>query len=282
MILLSNVIKAARYISLDEKLVVEAAKISLPKLQEDLEAEESGGLTSEQIKEIDEVYELKKQILLDAETYAEEQIRHAMTEIEQLKQNALTEIDQWWIERRDQDAQLIDEIKQTAYQKGFEEGTQEAKDQVFANYEEMLSEAEQILKQSYSLKNEIILEAEPFLIELSTAIAEKILNRQLTLAPEWTVEYIQNILARRREKGSIALCVSPKQFQYIQDAREELLLAIDSQAELQIIPDSTVQDHGCVIRSEFGSIDARIDTQLKEIKNVLQAIAHRNEEVEPA
>lgn len=56
-------------------------------------------------------------------------------------------------------------------------------------------------------------------------------------------------------------------------AREELSLAVDSQAELQILPDSTVKDQGCVIRSSFGSIDARIDTQLAEIKKELVRIA---------
>jgi flagellar assembly protein FliH len=47
---------------------------------------------------------------------------------------------------------------------------------------------------------------------------------------------------------------------------------MDSQAELQIVPDITVMDFGCVIRSSFGSIDARVDTQLSEIKKALQQI----------
>lgn len=49
-------------------------------------------------------------------------------------------------------------------------------------------------------------------------------------------------------------------------------------AELQILPDSTVKDMGCVIRSSFGSIDARIDTQLAEIKKSLVRIALDAEE----
>jgi flagellar assembly protein FliH len=88
----------------------------------------------------------------------------------------------------------------------------------------------------------------------------------------------QAVLARRREKGVVTLCVSPKQFAYIQDARDELLLSIDSQAELQILPDATIDDHGCVVRTAFGSIDAKIDTQLKEIKAALRQLALTSEE----
>ena len=49
------------------------------------------------------------------------------------------------------------------------------------------------------------------------------------------IEYTQRILARRREKGLISICVAPKQFAFMQDAKDEFMLHIDSQAELQII-----------------------------------------------
>jgi flagellar assembly protein FliH len=62
--------------------------------------------------------------------------------------------------------------------------------------------------------------------------------------------------------------------------RDELLLSIDSQADLQIIPDPSVKDKGIVVRSTFGSIDARIQTQLNEIKNSLRMIVSGNEEME--
>ncbi|MNZ50521.1 flagellar assembly protein H [compost metagenome] len=145
-------------------------------------------------------------------------------------------------------------------------------------WEQRLGEASDVLKSAYNMREQIIQEAEPFLVELSCAIAEKIIGQQLTLAPELTVELIRKSLARRREQGVITLCVSPGQLAFVQAAREELNYAIDSQAELQILPDSTVKDNGCVIRSAFGSIDARIDTQLSEIKRELIQLAHQSGE----
>jgi flagellar assembly protein FliH len=55
---------------------------------------------------------------------------------------------------------------------------------------------------------------------------------------------------------------------------------LDGQAELSIIPDYSVQDEGCVIRTPLGSVDAKIDTQLKEIKQVLLEIARGSEAYE--
>lgn len=243
----------------------------------DLEETAEEGRTAEQQQELDELNREKAQIIQDAQSFAEEQVRAAMDEVAVLKEQAQAEIEAWWQERRMLDESVLQENKEQGYLQGYEAGLAQAEAELRERYDQMLQEAAQTLEQAYILKQEIIQESEPFLIEMSCSIAEKIIGRQLSLEPQWVTEMIRKVLARRREKGMIALCVSPSQFSYIQDARDELLLHIDSQAELQIIPDGSVQDHGCVIRSSFGSIDARIDTQLNEIKQALQDLAIRNE-----
>jgi flagellar assembly protein FliH len=273
MILLSNVIKFSQYIALDDTKVVEVASKSKISSSE----EDSNELTNEQLEELNEASQIKEQILQDAQAFAEEQVRAAMEEASAIREQVQAEIEHWWSEQRQNDEQLQNQLKDEGFQQGYQDGIKQAEEELRKQYDEMLQEASQILDQAYVLKQQIIQESEPFLIELSCSIAEKIIARQLTVESEWVVELIQTVLARRREKGIITLCVAPSHFTNIQDAREELLLHIDSQAELQIIPDPSVHDHGCVIRSSFGSIDARIDTQLKEIKNALQQLAIRNE-----
>ncbi|MEK8130233.1 FliH/SctL family protein [Paenibacillus filicis] len=271
---MSNVIKYFQYVPVDDTKIVEHP--ASPVLYEEPTEEE--GLTAEQQQELEELHQVKEQIIQDAQAFAEEQVRAAMDEASALRENAQQEIDAWWQERREHDQGAFSEAQQQGYQQGYQEGSTQAEAELRGRYDQMLQEASQILEQAYVLKHDIIQEAEPFLIEMSCSIAEKIVARQLTLEPEWVKDLIRKVLSRRREQGLIALCVAPSQFSYIQDAREELLLHIDSQAELQIIPDASVQDLGCVIRSSFGSIDARIDTQLNEIKQALQQLAGRDEE----
>ncbi len=278
MILLSNVIKPFAYISLDDKKLIESmlpTPLSQTRLQGALEA-----LTPEEQGELQEANSLKEQIVKDAEAFANEQIQSAMQECAAIREQTQAEIGEWWEKRRSQDEEVTRQASEAGFQEGYQLGMAQADAIVREEYSEMLQEARSILEQSYALKQQIIQESEPFLIELSTSIAEKIIGHQLTISPEWIVDMIQKVLSRRREKGSITLCVSPKHFAYIQDAREELLTSIDSLAELEIIPDSSVNDYGCVVRSSFGSIDAKIDTQLKEIKSALQQIAYRNDGAE--
>lgn len=241
--------------------------------------EEASPSIESKVSEADiEAEETRKQMLTDAKEFAERQVREAAEEAERLLAEAKEQIEAWWEERRQQDEDLVEAIRAEGFNQGYEEGKAHAEETLQQNINEMMDEASNVLKLAYSEKEAIIQEAEPFVVELSCAIAEKVIDKELSLDPEYMLSLIKQSLARKREQGVITLCVAPAYFAFVQAAREELGLSVDSQAELQILPDPTVLDRGCVIRSSFGSVDARIDTQLKEIKKELQRISMQVEE----
>lgn len=274
MISLSKVFKPHQYIPVEEIKKIEYTHplaASEPEEAKEPAAEEA----PDPARELDE---LKQQMLRDAEAAAEQQLRNAAQEAKTLRKKAREEIDAWWQEKRREDEQRAKQAQDAGYAEGYRAGVAEAEAKVRQEYAAMLDEARSIIEQATQTKQRIIQESEPFLIELACGIAEKIVGRQLSVQPEWMIELMKRMLARRREKGVITLCVSPSQFPLIQNARDELSCSIDSLAELEIIPDTSVRDHGCIVRSSFGSIDARIDTQLDEIKAALLQIAEQSKE----
>lgn len=275
MILLSNLIKSSHVMTLEElkKLRLNHQYMPQQPNPSHLDFEE------QEIEQPDEAtISLKEQIIADAMAAAEARIKDAADECERMLQEAQQQIDVWWLEKRNEDEEIKARVEQEGYQSGYQHGIEEARAEVQKEWEQNLSEASVILKEAYRTREQIIQEAEPFIIELSCSIAEKVIDKQLSLEPAMVLDIITRTLARRREQGEITLCVSPASLSFVQAAREELNATIDSQAELVIIPDTSVKDHGCVIRSKFGSIDARIDTQLSEIKRELLVIAHQSVE----
>ncbi|GGF80327.1 hypothetical protein GCM10010912_26750 [Paenibacillus albidus] len=279
---MSKLIKHSQYVPVDVLKRLEQARYYAG-LTENSASEEAVGEIHVQDHAREAAEETRKQMLKDAQEFAEEQVRNASLEAETIVESARAEAEEWWRQRREQDEHLVEAVKSEAFQEGYQEGVSQAEIEMRQKISEMMEEARTVLQEAYKAREVIIQEAEPFLVELSCDIAEKIVDRQLTVEPQFAMELIRKNLARKREQGLISLCVSPAQFTFVNAAREELALAVDSQAELQILPDSTVRDLGCVIRSSFGSIDARIDTQLAEIKKELVRIAldteeHRNGE----
>ncbi|MHA6484401.1 FliH/SctL family protein [Paenibacillus sp. strain BS8-2] len=225
-----------------------------------------------------ETIALRDQILSDAESFAQERLQETSQECERMLAEAEQQIDVWWLQKRTEDELAFESSRKEGYEHGYTQGSTDAQEHLQSSWELKISEAANALKGAYAMREQIIQEAEPFLVELSVAIAEKIIGKQLSTSPDMAIELIKKSLSRRREQGVITLCVSPAQLAFVQAAREELHAAIDSQAELQILPDSSVKDSGCVIRSAYGSIDARIDTQLSEIKRELIQLAHQSSE----
>lgn len=275
---MSNLIKVSQYVPVDILKQLNLAKTY--EASEEQRSDDDMATVQEEVFSAQDAAaeEARKQMLADAKAFAESQVKAASDQAEQMLTEARQQIEAWWTERREQDEHLVEAVKSEAFNEGFEEGRVQAEQTLKIKIDEMMSEASAVLKQAYIEKERIIQEAEPFLVELSCAIAEKIIDRQLELKPDYSVELIKKSLSRKREQGVLTLCVSPSQFSFVQAAREELSLVIDSQAELQILPDASVQDRGCVIRSSFGSVDARIDTQLSEIKKELLRISRQTEE----
>lgn len=274
---MSRLIKHSQYVPVDVLKRLEQARqhagLSDPPEEEEVPA---GEQELEDARA--EAEQVRKQMLKDAQDFSEKQVSEASQEAERIVEQARGEAESWWQQRREQDEHLVEGIKAEAFRDGYREGLAKAEEEMKLKLAEMMEEAKAVLAEAYKAKQDIIQEAEPFLVELSCDIAEKIVDRQLTVEPEYAMRLIKKSLSRKKEQGIISLCVSPAQFPFVNAAREELTLSIDSQAELQILPDATVKDLGCVIRSSFGSVDARVDTQLAEIKKELLRVALDNED----
>ncbi|GAK38510.1 FliH/SctL family protein [Paenibacillus urinalis] len=277
---MSNLIKSFQYVPVDTHKQLRSVHEYGDKQQEE-QITDNLDVTSnigQQPSVDEETLKLKEEMLHNAKEFAERQIREAAEEAERILQESRAQIEAWWEEKRLQDEHLVEALRSEGFKQGYDEGCDKAQKELQEQVEIKMLEAQAVLNEAYQAKEQIIQEAEPFLVELSSAIAEKIIDRQLTEDTDLMLDLIKKNLSRKREQGVITLCVAPSQFSFVQAAREELSFAIDSQAELKILPDASVKDRGCVIRSAYGSVDARIDTQLTEIKKELIRVALDQEE----
>jgi flagellar assembly protein FliH len=271
MISLSKIIKSTRYAHSKEAIILSVKAPPLPKTVQ----------PSEKLQvifpEVESAKNEAEAILLDAENTANRMLEDAAAQAEQLKQQALAEIAEWWEQKRQEAEQLFRETEAEARQAGFAQGVEEGKAFVIREEQQTIQTARDVLESAYRAKEQIIAEAEPFVVELSMEVAKKVIGQELSGAPEKILELARRVLRRSRVQGQITLCVNHRYFDFMEEHRHQLLALLDGQAELSIVPDYTVQDEGCVIRTPLGSVDARIDTQLQEIKQVLLEIAQGSE-----
>jgi type III secretion protein L len=154
---------------------------------------------------------------------------------------------------RDANARREQALK-AAYDEGYEAG--------LAKWTETVLAAERAVDDYFA-------KAEPELVRLAVAIAKKIVGEELRASPETIVSIVREALASARRERSLVIRVNPEQAEEVRRCIDELVKSLGFACELQVKAAPSVAPGGCVVESEFGVIDAQLDTQLRVIERAL-------------
>lgn len=106
--------------------------------------------------------------------------------------------------------------------------------------------------------------AEPELANIAVLIAEKLIRRELKQDPLAIVEIVKQTLQEITHASSARILVNPQDVRFLDGREQELLAAAGSIRSIEFVPDETVHA-GCLIQTEGGSVDARIEVHLKNL-----------------
>lgn len=114
-------------------------------------------------------------------------------------------------------------------------------------------------------------QARPQLVKLALRVAEKILRQKLEISPEAVVPMVDEALrsVRAQQQAKIVLRVHPSDREVLAARRQRWLERYPSIASLDIIGDETLQRGGCRLETDFGMVDATIETQIRVIERHL-------------
>lgn len=194
-----------------------------------------------------------------------------LLELEQQKERAQQELNEWRTREEESFCLQLEEEKRRGYEEGYQLGIEDGNQLAKEQNQIQLQKAADILEQAYQEKAAIIQEADPFVIELTMEIAKKVIQQELKTHPDALLHIIKQTLSSVYETDSISIGVAPEDFSFVQKQREQLLAMNNGQVEIKVFPDYSIEQGGCIIRTSSGSVDARIDVQLSEIKKVLLA-----------
>lgn len=116
----------------------------------------------------------------------------------------------------------------------------------------------------------ILQEARADLTRLAVAIAEKLLDEELALHPERVTRIVERCLAEAGAARRLVLRINPADRPTLDRELPRLRGLVEAEA-LQLEPDPTVRAGGCLLETELGQVDGRLETQLQAILEALQA-----------
>ncbi|MDY5123415.1 MAG: flagellar assembly protein FliH [Treponema sp.] len=258
--------------------------------------EEYTGPTADDLRREAEAYKIqweteKQQMLEAAKAEADEIIKKAEnTAFDEVRRQS----DQAQIIKADADAQaasIIEKAKAEAAQiiaqaeaerenlksNAHDEGYQIGKK---SGYEEGKAEVDRLVERMHKMidavmirREEILQETESQIVELVILMTRKVIKilseNQKNVVMANTLAALKKLKAR----GQVTLRVNLEDVKLTTAHVDEFIQHVEKVEGITVLEDSSVDQGGCIVETDFGAIDARISSQLNELENKILEIS---------
>jgi flagellar assembly protein FliH len=216
------------------------------------------GLRSETTIEID-----KDEILANAQLEANNLVRQAKDEAEKVKEQINLEKQHW--------EQELQRLRMIAEQEGFEQGVMQGRDQGLLEFQDIIQTAQEVVVASKNEYQKQVESADETILNIALAVAEKIINQKLEDREQF-IPIVKKALKDARDYREIQLHIHPTHYGFLLSHKDELMGLFPRETDFYLYPDDSLSEWSCIIESSNGRIDASVDSQLVEIKRMLQEI----------
>ena len=156
------------------------------------------------------------------------------------------------------------QLEKQAYERGYRDGEAAGARQ---SLEQLQSAIQGFTHQAVALtqyKPRLRTEVERQVLELSLAVARKVLRRELAVDPNIVLAVVKGCLAELEHVEIYRLRLHPQDVPQVSAFFEQ-----ERRGSIELIPDSRISRGGALLETAQGQLDARLETQLVEIERGL-------------
>jgi len=148
-------------------------------------------------------------------------------------------------------AQECERLKELAQDAGFEEGLKLLNEHI----EKLDSEIKKVRK-----------EMENAIVPLALTAVKKILGKELEIKPEAIVDVVATALKTVLHHRRVTIYVNSQDLDYVEEQKPRLKSLFEQLESLSIMSRADIQQGGCVIETEAGIINAKLENQLMSLE----------------
>ena len=159
--------------------------------------------------------------------------------------------------------------QQQEVNEAFQRGRQEGSTAVESKLDATLQALTQALEDVNRLRESVARNSSQDMLRMVMAISEQVILSSLEVKPELVLSLIENALNSSVQADSYRIRVSTQDFELVNQQKPLFLASISGLKNISISSDAEITPGGCRVESDFGDVDATIETQLEKIREVL-------------
>ncbi len=160
-----------------------------------------------------------------------------------------------------------------AYKKGLEEGRLDGYRAAEAELGKTLEMMQQVVQEIQQQRERLLKEPEEWLLHLVFKMAEHIIGPLAEQQKGLIQTTLNKILQEAQVSGRVKLLVHPDDLETLQSIEPELRKNFPDLKEIGFVADEMVTRGGCLVETDMGKLDARIETQMNELVKQLRKLA---------
>jgi flagellar assembly protein FliH len=156
-------------------------------------------------------------------------------------------------------------VEKSAYENGFAQGEKAAMEIAERKIEVVMRRYADSIIEIGKLRSALYTQVEREVVKLAVEVAKKIVHREIQADREIIETLVHVALSHVAEKSAVTVHLSPVDYNYLLEHRAEF-----SQSEgrdISLLADQSIERGGCLIKTECGDIDARIEEKFREVEH---------------
>ena len=161
--------------------------------------------------------------------------------------------------------ELLETVSRESYQKGWDEAVKKMQDETQKNIELICQDLQKAIEDLKQERNTIWDQCEKEIVKLVLVIAKKTVCHEVSKNSGDIIEKVVTA-AVNKVKGNkiLRLYLSPVDIEDFK--RREIAGFINGKEDYEVIGDIDISSGGCKLVTDYGSIDARLETRWSEIE----------------
>ena len=160
------------------------------------------------------------------------------------------------------------EAEQAAYERGRRDAEKALSEQLIQQRGELLELQQGVLASLRNALPQLVHESEQALIELAFEVAQRIVAG-IPVSSEMIEAAVREAISQIEQNTDITVQLHPEDLALLKKHDAAILSGVPCADTLRFNPSNEVSRGGCIIQTSFGSIDARRETKVEQLRKSL-------------
>lgn len=160
----------------------------------------------------------------------------------------------------------VKEIEKAAYDKGKQQALEDGK----IKLEPVLVMFQQKLEELFQHQKEIVTNSEEDILNLTLALTSRIIHHEVRTHKDIVLGAIRSAMNKVLNREQITIRINPEDMEYVLQNKLKFKDDLNNIQQVFFKEDASVSKSGCIIDTDYGSIDALLEKEFEELNKLLR------------